>query len=483
MSRCTNRSSASRAAWPIGAFAAHGLALVAAVFVGCGEPTPPPNLILVSVDTLRPDHLSTYGYVRDTSPGLSELASDGVRFTHAFAQAPWTIPSHASMLTGRYPCVHRADAATAIAATVPLLAERLRAAGYVTAAFVNSPYVGDKFGFARGFDVFENHSDDIAASVPRVLEWLQQPRHAPFFLFLHTLSVHGPYEAPPEFVRRYDPDEDVNDEADPAMAYLRTVGYHDYLRLERFRSLRQLIAHYDATIRWVDAEIARLMRRVRELHLYDGSVVVVTSDHGESLFDHEIWVGHGLFLYDDEVRVPLIIKPARRRPRHATVDTLIESVDVVPTVMDLLDLSVPAAVDGQSYADLILTGRQDGLREVAFGQSSNMGNMVYLRTPRWKYIGPAGIPARAILRWHLKPMRDEDVGSRLVLEEQLFDLATDPRERTNAAATRPEVSVELRRAAAGFLDRCAPPSGTAPPSSVELDSQDRQRLEALGYAH
>jgi arylsulfatase A-like enzyme len=377
--------------------------------------------------------------------------------------------------------VHQADATTAIPPTVPLLAERLRAAGYTTAAFVNTPYVGDEFGFARGFDAFEEHADDMAASVPRVLEWLQQPRRAPFFLFLHTLSVHGPYDAPPEIVRRYDPGADVHAAADPAMAYLRTVGYHDYLRLERFRSLQHLIAHYDATIRWVDTEIARLMHRVRELRLYDDSVVVVTSDHGESLFDHEIWVGHGLFLYEDEVRIPLIIKPARRRPPHETVDTLIESVDIVPTVIDLLGLPVPGDVDGQSYADLMLTGRPDGLREVAIGQSSNMGNMVYLRTPRWKYIGPAGIPARAILRWHLRPAPGSDVGTRLVLEEQLFDLATDPEERVNAVTTQPAVAAELRRAANTFLDRCTPVSGNPPSSSVELDSQDRERLNALGY--
>jgi hypothetical protein len=111
-----------------------------------------------------------------------------------------------------------------------------------------------------------------------------------------------------------------------------------------------------------------------------------------------------------------------------------------------------------------------------------MGNMLYLRTPRWKYIGPAGIPARAILRWHLKPTREGDVESRLVLGEQLFDLATDPRERVNAVTTQPAVLAELRRAAAGFLDRCTSLSG-APSPSVELDSQDRERLEALGYAH
>jgi arylsulfatase A-like enzyme len=150
-------------------------------------------------------------------------------------------------------------------------------------------------------------------------------------------------------------------------------------------------------------------------------------------------------------------------------------------VIDLLGLPVPGDVDGQSYADLMLTGRPDGLREVAIGQSSNMGNMVYLRTPRWKYIGPAGIPARAILRWHLRPAPGSDVGTRLVLEEQLFDLATDPEERVNAVTTQPAVAAELRRAANTFLDRCTPVSGNPPSSSVELDSQDRERLNALGY--
>ena len=233
-------------------FAAAVFAVAAPFARPAGRPQTPPNLILISIDTLRVDHMSTYGYIRDTTPTLTRISRDGVRFTRAFAQAPWTLPSHAALLSGSYPCANLARPNAAIPDVVPLLAERLRASSYRTAGFVNAPYLGRKYGFARGFETYDDRGGGVAAQSSRALKWLEQAGDEPFFLFLHIFDVHGPYEAPPDLVRRYEPDKSAESTLDPRIKFLRGVGIHSYLQLERYGSLDQLVARYDAGIRYVD---------------------------------------------------------------------------------------------------------------------------------------------------------------------------------------------------------------------------------------
>jgi choline-sulfatase len=469
------------------------LAFLAAGAWQC-SPSRHPNLIVISIDALRPDHLSTYGYSRDTSPTLSEIAKDGLVFQWAFAQAPWTIPSHASLLTGRYPCAHRADARHPIQADIPMLAERLKKVGYRTAGFVNTAYLGSKYGFARGFDTytqsFESTHGDIARELPQVLAWIRKeavlPRDGhsvPFFLFVHTMSVHGPYKAPGTLLRRYRPAAGKLTDPDPDLAYLRGLPRHDYLHLEQYKSLAELVAHYDAGIRNVDEHLARLFALLRELDLYHDSVIVITSDHGESLFDHRIWVGHGRFLYDDEIRIPFIVKPARRRPARGTVDTLVESVDIVPTVMELLGFPVPDEVDGQSLAGLIRKGHERGLEEVAMGASSNMGGMQYVRTPLWKYIGPWGYSLERVVKdFNPQPATEPELLKRLPVGEQLFDLKNDPGEQLNVIDERPRVADQMRERLKVLRERCRHLTRERQ-RSLRPEQQEREQLKALGYVN
>jgi choline-sulfatase len=445
----------------------------------------PPNLILISIDTLRPDHLSTYGYLRDTSPTLTEIARDGVRFTNAFAQAPWTVPSHASLLTGRYPCAHGANAKRPIATTVPLLAERLLAADYRTAGFVEIPYLGPKYGFDRGFQTYEVNEPGDLTTFGRIAEWLRKQKDAaaPFFLFYHALGVHGPYAAPKYLVDRYTQEQGATVGPDPVVRFLSGVGFdRGYLPVARYRTLGEIVAAYDAGIRHVDDELKLLVALMKLLGLYDDSVIIVTSDHGESLFDHGIWVGHGLFLYDDEIRVPLVIKPARVRPALETSDLLVQSVDVLPTVMELLGQPVPKDVDGHSLAGLIHTGASVREDEFAFGMSNNTGETPYIRTRDWKYIGRAGYTRKTILQWHLKSDPRSEVAQRLPVLPQLFDLVNDPGEHENLIAERPEVAAKMKQRVQAILARCVRPGGDRA-GEVQLDEHERQRLRALGYVN
>jgi arylsulfatase A-like enzyme len=460
----------------------HALALGALSLAACREPARQPNLIVISVDTLRPDHLSAYGYVRDTSPAIDALAQDGVRFDAAFAQAPWTIPSHASLLTGRYPCAHGANDQRAISPAVPTLAEYLRRAGFRTAGFVETTvYLTERFGFDRGFDIFRLSGHAEGWPFGNIVSWLRDRKNdgEPFFLFWHKFGTHGPYR-PPVYVKDRYLDKQRPQPMDRSIRMLSRLHYHDYLKLHEYRTLAEIVADYDAAIRAVDDQIATLMAAIRGLGLYEDTVVVVTSDHGESLFDREVWVGHGLFLYDDEIHVPLVIKPAGQRVARPAVDTVVESIDVVPTVMALLGLPVPDGLDGQSLDRLIRDGTTVGLRDFAVGLSSNLGETGYLRTPAWKYIGPAKVSLEQV-RLRLGARSARTLPKQLKLEEQLYFLKWDAGERNNVAARRPMLTRTMRNRLAQVL---APCHATQPPAvPVPIDEAERARLRALGYAH
>jgi arylsulfatase A-like enzyme len=458
------------------------LALVACGLLGasCSREPAPQNLVLISIDTLRPDHLSTYGYARDTSPTIDALAREGTRFTAAFAQAPWTIPSHASMLSGRYPCVHGADESHPIPASIPMLAERLHAAGFRTAGIVEETgFLSEQHGFGRGFDVYQRTRRADPNRFAVLGQWLSRRRedHERFFLFWHRFGAHGPYEPPFHLAQRYRPPR-TTPAPDPVLDALRDLQYSKYLRIERYWSFAEVVADYDAAIRNVDDGLLYLVEQLRKLGLYERTAIVVTADHGESLFDHGLWVGHALFLTDDEIRVPLVVRPGGGRVARPVFDTVVESVDIVPTVMDLLGLPVPTGIEGQSLARLIRTGDDRGLVPRAFGMSSGMGNMPYLRTPDWKYIGRAGVPLERILLTHLQPKPGVDVASRVPLGEQLYDLRADPGEQTNVVAERPDEANALRLELAHLMAGCSRPKEVG---TVTIDPQERERLRALGY--
>lgn len=273
-------------------------------------PTPPrSNLILVSVDTLRPDHLGAYGYDRPTSPELDAFAAAGAVFEQAVSTALWTLPSHASMLTGRYPANHGLRGLGSRPEDgVPTLAEALRAAGYRTVAFVNSTYFAERYGMRRGFDAFEYVKEDKSQVRPSLVtlnaaNWLAAVDDEPFFLFLHVYDVHSDYRALPRFSRmflrpyegRFDGSTeqliDVQDEG-------ARIGPAD---------IRRLIDLYDAGIRQTDMVLGQLFDLLDELELADHTLVIVTSDHGEEFFERGS-VLHGSGMYDELFRVPLLVR-------------------------------------------------------------------------------------------------------------------------------------------------------------------------------
>jgi len=340
----------------------------------------PPNIILISIDSLRPDHLGCYGYGRETSPTIDRLAREGALFETAVSTTSWTLPAHAALFTALADSVHFCnDDQKWLDGSRFTLAESLKAAGYATAGFYSGPYLHPSFGFAQGFDFYKDCTSYSARSIdlikeekfvggehnllnqdlmraaheartnPIVLdavkEWLGTSPRRPFFLFIHLWDVHYDYVAPPEYVRRFAPDyQGPVDGRNVLKAMRKPANWSD-------ADVKHLEALYDAEIRYTDDTLGEILAEIDRRGLKETSIIAVTADHGEAFYEHGHH-GHRWTLYDEEIRIPLVIRcPAgvsagRRIQRPASI------VDIAPTLLDLAGLPPLPHPMGRSLAPL-----------------------------------------------------------------------------------------------------------------------------------
>jgi arylsulfatase len=381
----------------------------------------PPNVIVYLVDTLRKDHLSTYGYHRETSPRLSEFARDAVRFETAYSPTSWTRPAVASLLTGVGPLRHGAvTRADRLASDAKLLPQLLAPAGYHSAAFVTNPNVLPVWGFARGFDAFVDlkqaehpaRADEINEAV---FEHLDAAAREPFFLYVHTVDPHFPYQAPPPFAASF---------PRPPRSELRSP---DPERAARAR-LARVVANYDAEIRFNDHEFGRLLDFLEERGLYRDALVVFTADHGEELRDHGE-LGHGSGLFEEVVQVPLLVKLPGNAHAGRVARTPASLLDVVPTILRAVGREPAGGVEGVDLLELLRA--EDAGQPVA--------------RPLFLDLDVVGIAARrgaaaGVVSGAYKLLEVREPRTDLLL----FDLARDPGERRNAAPETPELADHLR---------------------------------------
>lgn len=411
-------SEATKSAAP--RLAAASLLLAALALGNCavnGAPDGPPDLLLISVDTLRRDHLGCYGHPRATSPNLDALAARGVVFENASSTASWTLPAHVSMLTGLYPAFHDVqDDGSKLADGLPTLAERLAAAGYSTLAVVSHVYVSRAFGLARGFDIFDESLTEGGSKNPRagsvverVLEHVGAvSRDQPLFTFVHLFDPHWEYSPPPPFDRRF---------TDPAYAGPvdgTLASLSPYFELGSPMSpadLRRAIDLYDGEIAYVDVEVGRLIHELERRRR--PTVVAFTADHGEEFKEHGS-LGHGRTLFGEQLAVPLILAgdPAlvagtrRRAP--------VSLVDLAPTLLELAGAEPLADVQGISLLAPEVRSR------VVFGESIRFGDEIRsARLGPFKMIHWEQGDRRVFFDleqdpWEQQPMREDPSGGRLV---------------------------------------------------------------------
>jgi arylsulfatase A-like enzyme len=353
----------------------------------CGSPSieaGPPNILLISIDALRADHLSCYGYDRHTSPVLDGLAAQGTRFSRAFVNTHGTPPSHATLLSSLYQESHRVGIGSASATVwsipdgVEMVQEIFADAGWHTMAVTGGGYMSGRFGFSRGFDEYIDLARGVDQGAELLLEYVRGPVETgrPVFVLLHTYEVHSPYDPPQAYRRLFGEYTGAVKATSEALLEIQTEAAKVLTR-EDFEYLESL---YDGEIRHTDEVLGRLLTSLEAIGFLDNAIVIVTSDHGEEFGEHG-GVLHGGKLFEELLHVPMIISGAGI-DRGVVDPYLVSLVDIAPTLLSLAGLEVPNAMEGRSVFDRPPTEQWQDQRVFA-----QYGDQLYcVRTPRWMLI-------------------------------------------------------------------------------------------------
>jgi choline-sulfatase len=400
---------------------------------GAGEKTPPGDVFLITIDTLRSDHVGCYGYQWIQTPTIDQLAKQGIRFAQAFTPSPITNTSHASILTGLLPSSHGvSDFGVPLTADHSTLAELLEKRGYQTAAFIGSVILDSKTlapGLDRGFEFYDNFPEKTETKsrwgrlerrgmdvVQRAETWLDGHRTGPHFVWVHLYDPHDPYEPPPPYSERY----------------------KDHL--------------YDGEIAFADSALGRFLKYLKEQHWYEGALIIVVGDHGEGLGEHGEDT-HGIFLYDSTTHVPLIVKLPNEQEAGKVVEEQARTTDILPTILELLGIPAPASLDGTSLKSTLL-GTEAPSRTV------------------W---GETDYP----LRFGWAPLRSVRKDGFKFIEAprpELYDLRSDPGEIRNAYVPWDSTVQKLRKELAKLSAKAA-----GKPSAAAVAPSTTDELRALGY--
>lgn len=300
-----------------------------------------PNIILISIDTLRRDHLGLYGYTKEVSPVIDTMAGEAAVFDRAIAQAPYTVTSHMTMMTSLWPRVHQIltheyqDRLSTRWLTLPQI---LKARGYMTAGFTGGGQVSAVYGFDRGMDVYDFEGGKSENIFPKAIKWMTNARGNPFFLFLHTYDAHSPYEPPPPYDTIFSPDYEGN--------VFRWT--EENVKITDSELFDRIVDLYDGEIRYVDSQIERVFQFLKNEDLYENTMIIITSDHGEEFMEHGAMAYHSHTLYNELLRVPLIIKFPEGRWGGRVIRDPVALTDLMPTVLDYLDLPLPSYSQGES---------------------------------------------------------------------------------------------------------------------------------------
>jgi len=415
------------------------------------------NVVIYLVDTLRAGHLGCYGYNRPVSPHIDAFARQSAVFRHTVAQSSWTRPTTTTILTGLLPRTHNVFShRDALAPQAVTLAERLREVGYHTAGFVTNPNVAPNFGLDQGFELYRllGPKRRTAAGInERAAEWLDSEwkKDAPFFLYLHTMEPHAPYDPPPAFLQRFAPG--LRNPAWTQMAFVEALEKGDAVGTPEVRQgLRNL---YDAEIAANDEAFGALVDLLVQRKLWDDTVIVFVADHGEEFGDHGGWE-HGRTLYDEMLDVPLIVRIPGAGGK--IVERQAQQVDVVPTILDALGLKLPADLEGRSLLALAEGPAIDPQEEPAFSWLEERSlRSAAVTTPKWRLV----------------EKRFPVSGS------YLYDRQADPEERHNLAREQP-VRAGYLRAQLRAVERSR--LGTLKALEAKpLDPETQNQLKALGY--
>ena len=443
-----------------------------------------PNIILIYFDALRPDHLGSYGYNRDTSPNVDYLARSGVLFKNVFSQSSSTYPSVHSALTSRYGCYFFRTGKCALEKKYLTLAEVLKNNGYYTIAFSSSPVVtkaqthDSLGGFDQGFDVFDDsiwNSEEYnwqwrspEGIIKKALGWLNNNHGKKFFLFLFISDPHDKYSSPEPYHSLYDPGyvgcEDIMNGIIYKNALMAIHGGDTGLTN---REIEHVMALYDGEIRYADAQIGILLERLCQLNLIDDTLIVLLSDHGSEFFEHE-GLKHSYTLYNEVIKIPLILRYPALIPKGTVIEKeIIQTMDMAPTILDIVNINKPETMRGESLLPLIkkrdVNWRDFAISEAAFVDAKT------IVTKKWKYIH------------HFESnLCDPTLNDRYKKGKELFDLEKDPKEKINLYYQKPEIAEKLYLKLMDLIPSFERERVTER-KDIEYDHATNECLRSLGY--
>lgn len=411
---------------------------------GLGASQRPANVILITISTLRADHVGCMGYSRDTTAALDSFAKRNILFRKAFAVSGWMMPAHGSIFTSLHPAFHGATHIDRSLGDVhSTLAEILHDNGYYCAAFCCNPRLDNNHGFAQGFDLYDDYSasiilqtmsfgmsDNIDINKRRTndliddaaIRWLRNNTHRPFFLFVHYYDNHWDYLPPPPYDKLYDPNysgpiDGVGIPREPL-----------YSNPPDQRDIEHIIALYDGEVKQTDGDLGRMLDSLDSLGLLDTSIVVIAGDHGEQFYEHGHTSHQGLF--EELIHIPLAISIPEVKRKGRTIDSLVSQVDIMPTILDYLHMTVPAACQGESLRPVIEEKAQS-VNEFVFAEytAGAVPDSYVVRSIRYKCYDTSG-------------------------EQFAYDLLKDPTEQHRILPPDfPQEARELQRILTNMIDK------------------------------
>ncbi|MHA1272429.1 MAG: sulfatase-like hydrolase/transferase, partial [Promethearchaeota archaeon] len=394
----------------------------------------------------RADHLGCYGYNRNTSPNLDEFAKDSILFLNAFSQSHWTLPTHMSMFTSLYPSSHEIYLNRRLDKNIKTLPQILRKNGYQCYGFVSHLRLSPNYGYSRGFDYYiykeydrwkeQATAEDI---ILKTIKYLNENCHRNNFIFLHFFDIHSPYIPSNNYYLKFNPiyrgkitgrERDLDLFQKPLKnIFTKPLNYIPK------RDFEHIVALYDGEILHLDELLGMLFDKLKHLNIYDDSLIIITADHGEELFDHEN-MGHNT-IYDEIIKIPLMIKlPSSFNISGMKIHHLVQgNIDLYPTILDLAEISIPSSIQGKTLVPLINKEKfpeYQHVNEVFSERVSNWNLQEYgiaIRTLKYKYIYTTHFDITKFTNFK----REDEI-------KELYDLTNDPLEKNNISEEKPEIS-------------------------------------------
>lgn len=441
-----------------------------------------PNIILISIDTLRADHLGCYGYRRNTSPNIDLFAKEATVFKNAYSSTAWTLPAHVSLFTGLNANKHNVYLSyQKISRNTMLLSNYLRQHQYYTAAFTGGGYVGYNYGFAKGFDFYKDYdtkadlalrSDEAELLYKSAEKWLEKNQSKKFFLFLHTYQPHDPYVNPSDLKKLFLNRDDRWNEIFISRIFANVNKYQTNFSEQEKNNIINL---YDSEIRYTDEYLIKpLLKKIKELNLYDESLIILLSDHGEEFYDHNSWL-HGHTLYNEAIKIPLIIKFPKKSIKNREINTTVNIIDVMPTILDYIDIPYKSTtIDGKSLLAIVkgkIKGDRTFIGDLAFNDIKNIYPIALTtKMNDYKLIAHIIVQSPHVQKIYYKNFYVE-----------LFDIQKDPNEKNNLMRypTYYPIANSMLLSINNYLSNIKIENI----NNVKIDQELYERLKALGYIH